>query len=68
MLKGLLRKVMLIAASIGLMVFGVTEWLRYEWANAPTRYPDGRVVHPDGRTEYPDGRVIDHGKDKSGRW
>ena len=68
MLTGLLQKVLIIAASIGLMVFGATEWLRYEFANAPTRYPDGRLVHPDGRVEYPDGRVIDHGKHGSGRW
>jgi hypothetical protein len=50
-LRGLLGKILIISASMGLMVFGITEWLKYEWEDAPTRYPDGRVVHSDGRVE-----------------
>lgn len=59
-LRGLLGKMLVIAGSIGLMVFAATEWLIYQWENAPTHYPDGRVLYPDGRLVHPDGRVEQH--------
>ena len=50
-----LRRVLVIALGVGAMMFAGTEWLKHELANAPTRYPDGRLVYPDGRVEHPDG-------------
>ena len=55
--RSLLGLVLVVAGGMGAIVFGATEWLKYEWENAPTHYADGRVEYPDGRVVHPDGRV-----------